>query len=118
MSQRSPKTASPVQDPEAFIRDNFNAAREGMERSVKDATDFTQRNPEKALLWAFGSGYVLRMLPLAEIFGAIIRVLLSLLKPAALIYGSIKILQQAQTVVSLDRSTRTSRTDERSATGR
>jgi hypothetical protein len=91
---------SPWQEPETFLQDNFNAVREGMDRSMKEVTNFAQRNPEKALLWAFGCGYLLRMLPIGEIFQAITRVLFALVKPAALVYGGLKIWQQAQAVVA------------------
>ncbi len=93
------------QSPEGFVADNFDAARAGVERSVKDAAAYAQLYPEKALLWAVGSGYVLRMLPLMGILGALIRVVLALLKPLALIYGAAKIWQKAQPILAPHKST-------------
>ena len=87
--------ASALQDPEGFIQDNFDNARAGVERSMKDVVAYAQLQPEKALLWAAGSGYLLRMLPLGGILGAFIRLLLALLKPAALVYGGVKVWQKA-----------------------
>ena len=94
------KISSALENPEAFIAENYNAARAGVESSLKDAAAYAQLQPEKALLWALGAGYLLRMLPLASILGALIRVLLTLLKPAALIYGGAKIWQKAQLFVA------------------
>lgn len=88
--------ASALQDPEGFIQDQFEQARAGVERSVKDVVAYAQLEPEKALLWAAGGGYLLRMLPVAGLLSALVRVLLSLLKPAALVYGGIKVWQKAE----------------------
>ncbi len=71
-----------------------------MESSVKDAVAYAQLQPEKALLCAVGAGYFLRMLPLKGILGAVIRVLLTLLKPVGLIYGAAKVWQMVQPVVT------------------
>jgi len=100
---KNPSHPSLWQEPEAFVRDKFTTAREGLERSVRDVTDFSQRNPERALLWALGTGYLLRIMPVGQIIVAIIRVLISLLKPGALVYVGIKILQQAQAVGGVNR---------------
>jgi hypothetical protein len=62
---------------------------------AKDLTAYTQLYPEKALLWAVGGGYLLRMLPITGILGALIRLVLMLVKPAALIYGVAKVWQKA-----------------------
>ena len=83
-------------NPDQFIEANFISARSRIEHTVKDATAYAQLYPEKALLWAVGSGYLLRVLPLTGILRALIRILLSLLKPAALIYGAAKFWQKAQ----------------------
>lgn len=98
-----------MKDPEGFIAENFTAARAGVERSVKDATAYAQLQPEKALMWAVGAGYFLRMLPLMGIVGALVRVLLALLKPAALMYGAAKVWQKAQPFVAPNSSADTAK---------
>ena len=92
--------ASALHNPEAFIQDNFNNARAGLQQSMKDVVAYAQLQPEKALLWAAGGGYLLRMLPLTGILGALIRVLLALLKPAALVYGGVKVWQKAEPFIA------------------
>lgn len=67
---------------------------------MKDVAAYAQLQPGKALLWAAGGGYLLRILPLTGILGALIRVVVSLLKPAALVYGGIKIWQKAEPFVA------------------
>ncbi len=98
MKREKPNQPLPfvLQDPEGFIQEKFNSAREGVGRCVKDAVAYAQLEPEKALLWAAGGGYLLRMLPLTGILGALIRLSMSLLKPAALVYGGIKVWQKAE----------------------
>lgn len=67
---------------------------------MKDVVAYAQLQPEKALLWAAGGGYLLRMLPLTGLFGGLIRVLLALLKPAVLIYGAVKVWQKAERFIA------------------
>lgn len=86
--------------PEKFFQENIHTARASVERSVKDVTAYTQLYPEKALLWAAGGGYVLRMLPLTRILHALVRVILLLLKPVALFYGASKLWQKAEPFVA------------------
>ena len=100
-SEEIPLTfASALENPEEFIVANYNAARARVESSVKDAAAYAQIQPEKALLWALGGGYLLRMLPLTGILRALIQVVLTVLKPAALIYGSAKLWQKVQPFVA------------------
>ena len=102
MKTKQPATtlASAWQNPEEFVRQTVTKVREDVEMSVKDVTAYAQLYPEKALLWAAGGGYLLRMLPLAGILAGLIRVVLMLLKPAGLFYGAAKIWQKAQPVLA------------------
>jgi hypothetical protein len=100
-----PSLSSALDNPEGFIAEQFNAARVGADQSVKDVAAYAQLQPEKALLWALGAGYLLRMLPLTGIVGGLVRLLLALLKPAALIYGAAKVWQKAKPFVAAPNST-------------
>ncbi len=86
--------------PDRFIVENFGAARASVDRTVKDAAAYAKLQPEKALLWAMGAGYVLRMLPLTGILGGLIRLVLGLARPAALIYGAAKVAQKVQPLIA------------------
>jgi len=85
--------------PDRFVQETVAAARSQMERCLTDVTSYAQRSPEKALLSALAGGYVLRMLPVTRILAGAIRLVLVLLKPAALIYGAAKLWQKTQGVV-------------------
>ena len=102
MKRTQPTTtlASAWQEPEEFVQQTYAKVREEVDKSMKDATAYAQLYPEKALLWAAGGGYMLRMLPLVGILGGLIRVVLMLAKPAALFYGAAKFWQKAQPVIA------------------
>lgn len=102
MNSKEPLPPSPsaLENSEGFIAANLTAVRTSLERSVKDAAAYAQLQPAKALLYAVGAGYLLRMLPLSGIVGALIRALLALVKPAALLYGAAKVWQKAQPLVA------------------
>jgi len=95
--QSSPSGAR--QTPEEFIEENLRAAKARVDKSVQDATAYAQLYPGKALLWAAGGGYLLRILPVNAILGAVVRLVTTLLKPAVLIYGVAKLWQKAQPVL-------------------
>jgi hypothetical protein len=86
--------------PDRFVQETLAEARAQMDRCVTDITSYAQRSPEKALLSALAGGYLLRMLPVTRILGGAIRLGLTLLKPAAFIYGAAKVWQKAQGVVA------------------
>ena len=57
---------------------------------LKDGEAFVRDEPMKAVGYALAIGYVLRMLPVLSIFSLFLRFLVTLLKPAALVYGAAK----------------------------
>lgn len=81
-----------------FLQESLGTARAQMDRCVTEITSYAQRSPEKALVSALVGGYLLRMLPLTRILGGVIRLGLMLLKPAAFIYGAVKVGQKIQGV--------------------
>ena len=52
-----------------------------------------RREPQKAVLLAFASGFILCLLPLGRVLGILVRVLFVLFKPALLILGVVKFLE-------------------------
>lgn len=99
MSNEQPTAGDRIsaRSPEQFLEDRFNLARETVQHSLDDLEAYVQLRPQQALLSALGAGYVLRMLPTTRLLGGTIRLALSLLKPAALIYGLSKIWYATQT---------------------
>jgi uncharacterized membrane protein YjjP (DUF1212 family) len=66
------------------LKQKFNDLHRQTEQYVRD-------NPMQAILSAVGAGFVLRLLPLGAILGLIVRVLLSLARPALFIYGAVAV---------------------------
>ncbi len=52
---------------------------------------YVRENPSQAVLSAIGAGFVLRLLPVGALVGLIVRLLLSLARPALFIYGAVHV---------------------------
>ena len=55
-----------------------------------------RREPARAVFFAVVIGYLLRSLPIAQLLGGIARLFLALLRPAALLFAVMKVLEVAQ----------------------
>lgn len=62
-----------------------------------------RREPMKAALLAFATGFILCLLPLGRLLGVILRIALILLKPALLILGVVKLVEYAGDACGLSR---------------
>ena len=90
---------SPLSDPDQFLDQAVERARENAERLRKDAISFVKREPEKALLSALAAGYVLRTLPVVPILGLVARVAVGVFKPVAFSYLVARAFRSRQTSV-------------------
>lgn len=59
-------------------------------RIAQCADDFARREPTKAVISAFGAGFLLNLLPLGAIVAAIVGIALALVRPALLFLGLFK----------------------------
>jgi hypothetical protein len=75
-----------LREPDRFLEEILVTARANLERCVGDVAEYARQKPEKALLSAVATGYVLRMLPVTGLLRLFLRFALTLIKPAALIY--------------------------------
>jgi hypothetical protein len=57
---------------------------------------YVRQNPGQAVLYAFVAGYVLNRLPVFRVATGLLRLSLTALKPAMLLYGATKLYQTAQ----------------------
>lgn len=55
--------------------------------------DAVRRSPLLALAGAAIAGYIFQILPLSRIVGALVKLVVTLLKPALLIYGAAKVVE-------------------------
>ncbi len=101
-----PSTKTPPgadRSPEQFIADQLAGLKANAQRCLDDVGAQTQLHPHQTLLWALGTGYLLRMLPTTRILGGVTGLAVTLLKPAALLYGVSKIWQATQKSPGVDR---------------
>ena len=64
------------------------------QRVIDQTVAYAHDHPDKALVYALATGYVLRTLPVTRVLGGILRVALPLIKPAALFYGISKVVSR------------------------
>ncbi|MEO7319400.1 MAG: hypothetical protein ABIZ56_10465 [Chthoniobacteraceae bacterium] len=89
--------------PEQFIADQLAVLKTNAQRCLDDVDAQTQLHPHQTLLWALGTGYLLRMLPTTRIIGGVAGLAVTLLKPAALAYGVSKIWQATRKSTAFNR---------------
>ena len=57
---------------------------------------YVRDNPSQAVLSALAAGFVLRLLPLGSIVGALVRLAMFALRPAIFIYGAVALYKHFQ----------------------
>lgn len=63
---------------------------------LAEAQDYIRRNPTRALAIAAGAGFVLKSAPVGRLVGGLLRVSFSLLPPALMMVGGVKIWERIQ----------------------
>ena len=74
----------------------FKSVRENASRRLESYESSVREDPTNSILWAAAAGYVLRILPITALFAFVLRLLLAMVKPAALIFGVYKLYQLVQ----------------------
>lgn len=62
--------------------------------------EYVRQNPSQAVLSALAAGFVLRLLPLGAIIGALVRLALLAVRPAVFIYGAVSLYKHFQNTAS------------------
>ena len=57
---------------------------------------YVRENPTQAVLSAVGAGFILRLLPVGALVGALVRLALFALRPAIFIYGAVALYKHFQ----------------------
>ena len=58
---------------------------------LNQADAFARREPTKAVASAFGAGFLINLLPIAAIVGALAAIAFTLVRPALLFFGLVKV---------------------------
>jgi hypothetical protein len=85
------ETQSLLANPDRFMEETYDSAKSTLKEYVDGVSEFTQRNPQQALISAVAVGYALRILPTTRILSGVVGLGLALVKPVALIYGVSKL---------------------------
>lgn len=84
------------QSVEQMLASSFESVRSNVTDRFHGAEESVRREPGKALLIAVFAGYVLRLLPIGAIIGAILSIAMTLLRPAILLLGAAKVYEFVQ----------------------
>ncbi len=71
------------------LKQKFNDIHAQTESYVRD-------NPTQAVLSAVGAGFILRLLPIGALIGALVRLAMFALRPAIFIYGAVALYKHFQ----------------------
>ena len=58
---------------------------------LNQAGDFARREPTKAVVSAFGAGFLINLLPIGAILGALAAVAFALARPVLIVFGLLKL---------------------------
>ena len=76
---------------ETLIGHRLDAAEATVKAPVRDTKQYIRHEPLKSVLWAMVAGYLMRILPMTTIVGALLRLLLTILRPALFLFGVAKL---------------------------
>ena len=82
--------------PEDIALRSLHYTKEQLDDVLGQLEVYVRKNPGQSLLYAFVAGYVLNRLPLGRLVGGLVRLSVSALRPAILVYGATKLYQAVQ----------------------
>jgi hypothetical protein len=77
--------------PGSFMNGDMSDFKQQLNDLHTQTEQYVRDNPAQAVLSAIGAGFVLRLLPLGAIVGLLVRLALSLARPALFIYGAVAV---------------------------
>ena len=83
--------------PDPFMSEDINNVKEKINDFHAQTEDYVRANPTQAVFSAVAAGFVLRLLPIGAIVGAIVRLAFFALRPAVFIYGAVALYKHFQT---------------------
>ncbi len=60
---------------------------------MEDADDFARREPLKAVVSAFGAGFIINLMPVGSIVGALVGIAFAMARPLLIFFGLIKVCE-------------------------
>ncbi len=81
---------------EDFAMRSLTYAKDSVDEVLTQTEDYVRKNPGQALVYAFAVGYVFNRLPVGRLIGGLLKLSVSALRPAVLVYGASKLYQATQ----------------------
>ena len=78
------------------MSDEFNQFQEKVNDYHAQGEEYVRANPTQAVLSAVAAGFVLRLLPIGALVGALVRLAVFALRPAVFIYGAVALYKHFQ----------------------
>ena len=91
-----PTAQRPDRTPEDFAMRGLTYAKDSIDDLLTETEAYVRKNPGQALVYAFAVGYLFNRLPVGRLVGGLLRLSVTALKPAILVYGATKLYQAAQ----------------------
>lgn len=85
-----------LQDLPSMSNGDYNDVQQKFSEFQAQGEDYVRQNPSQAVLSALAAGFVLRLLPLGAIIGALVRLALFAVRPAIFIYGAVSLYKHFQ----------------------
>ena len=81
---------------ESTVSTLVHGAEDRLRQRYSECEEQVRRSPSGALLCAVVFGYILRSLPIAALIGGVVRLLLALLRPVAILLSAAKLFEVVQ----------------------
>jgi hypothetical protein len=75
---------------------NLGAFQEKFTDAHAQAEEYVRANPTPSFLTALGAGFILQLLPIGAIIGALVRLVFFAIRPAIFIYGAVSLYKHYQ----------------------
>lgn len=82
--------------PNEVAQGDYSSVKQTFSDFQAQGEEYVKQFPAKSVLYALGAGFVLRLLPIGALIGALVRLALFALRPALFIYGGVALYRHFQ----------------------
>ncbi len=79
------------------MSEDINQIKEKLNDYHAQGEEYVRANPTQAVMSAVAAGFVLRLLPIGALVGALVRLAIFALRPGVFIYGAVALYKHFQT---------------------
>lgn len=82
--------------PNEVAQGDYSSVKQTFADFQTQGEDYVREFPTKSVLYALGAGFVLRLLPIGALVGALVRLAMFAMRPALFIYGGVALYRHFQ----------------------